>query len=156
MPTGTDNRWNFHKNLNEVRGYISGKLRNIRRKCFGLTPISVDRYLLQETICLSVPTFPLASLEGATNNSNQVKKERKTSLKNNNWKKNQEKLSSQLLRFCAGFLEDDLLKCDCLHSYAKVAANFQKDHHIENTKKILLNWNYIIFNSTLHVQLVCD
>lgn len=154
MPTGTDNRWDFHKNLNEVGGYISGKLRNARRKSFGLTLISVDRYLLQETIRLTALTFPLASLEGATNNSNKVKKERKISLKNNNNEK--KNLSSQLLRFCAHFLENDLLKCYCLHSYAKVAANFQKGQHIENTKKILLNWNYVIFNSTLHVQLICD
>lgn len=105
-----------------------------------MTIISVDRCLLQETVCLTAPTFPLASLERATNNSNQVKKEiKKASLKNNF-----KNLSSHLLRFCACFLENNCLKCYCLHSYTKVAGNFQK----ENTTTILLNSNYIIFNNT--------
>lgn len=68
MPTETDTRWDFHKNLNEIGGYIPGKLRNKRRKSLGSTLLSADRYLPQETVCLIAATFPLGSLEGATKN----------------------------------------------------------------------------------------
>lgn len=66
VPTETDNRWDFQKNLNDIGGDIPGKLRNKRRKSLGSILLSVERYLPQETVCLTATTFPLGSLEGAT------------------------------------------------------------------------------------------
>lgn len=66
MPTETDLLWDFHKNLNEVGGYIPEKLRHKRRKNLGSPPLSVERYSPQEPICLIAAAFPLGCLEEAT------------------------------------------------------------------------------------------